>query len=81
MLGAAWRDAAFFATHGRAGRYHVVLDGRGARPERTMSACGQPSVGVGPSGISELMSLADVPEVLRCQRRGCRERWPRGGTS
>jgi hypothetical protein len=63
---AATRDASWYDrpdVH-KVKRYHVW-------GENDMSACGR-------SILTELSTrtLDDVPAILRCQGRGCRERWP-----
>jgi hypothetical protein len=80
VLGAAWHCAAMFATHGRAGRLHVVRSRSGSRPDLNAAACGQTAgaVAIGTTGFEDdLLPLGEVAEVLRSQRSGCREHWPR----
>lgn len=62
---AGMRDASWFRKPGRAGRYHVDLDG--------YPACG---VLLSPPGLTNRTEASEVPEVLRCARRGCAQAWP-----
>lgn len=68
MKRAALRDASFYDSPGYAGRYHVAY-GEGWTP-----ACN-------PYGalLTETTGrdAATVPEHVRCQRPGCRKRWPK----
>lgn len=61
---AATRDASWFSSPGISRRLHVVADDSGSE------CCGMPLV------LDQARALDDVDPVLRCQRHGCRERWP-----
>lgn len=76
------RDAGWYATPGRAGRYHVVVgwSAFGDETQALLAACSP----VPPGATSPRMVLddlseqaaADVPDHMRCRRPGCRQRWP-----
>ena len=70
---AALRDASWFASPGRAGRYHVVADDGGS------ACCGMPLV-LDDSRFGTVRDQtadpATVESWLRCQRPGCKQRWP-----
>ena len=69
---AALRDALWFRKPGTASKYHVVGDDGG-------SACqGAPLVleGTALHPRDMTVSAASVEARLRCQRHGCKERWP-----
>jgi hypothetical protein len=62
---AGWRDASFTDSPGYASRYHVAENGTDAACSRSISL------------IEETIGRADlVPMHMRCQRPGCRKRWP-----
>jgi hypothetical protein len=71
---AAKRDASFYDKPGRAEQYHVVIDDK-----CNVAACSPPK-----TWRSARMMLAeftarpavDVPDIARCQRPGCKQRWP-----
>jgi hypothetical protein len=72
---AGWRDV-WTQSHGLARRYHVVVgdgvDGEGmaaCRPDQKMNGHGIP--------LTSIIAAEDVPVILRCQRSGCRQRWPK----
>ena len=72
---AALRDASWFSSPGRAGRYHIVSDDGG-------SACsGMPLIldegGAGGEALKDMtVDPVSVESWLRCQRPGCKQRWP-----
>jgi hypothetical protein len=68
---AGWRDASFYAKPGAATRYHVLL--RGVGQTDLVAGCGTR----GPFFDSGAIQARDVPEVLRCEREGCGQRWPK----
>jgi hypothetical protein len=63
---AALRDASWYDCPGRVCRYHIDA-GRG------MSACDPRMM---PLITRELQPASWVPVELRCQRNGCKQRWP-----
>lgn len=72
---AAMRDASLLASPGRARRYHVVADDGGSE------CCGMPldlyTGGTGGRSLrDETVDPASVESWMRCQRPGCRQRWP-----
>jgi len=75
-LEAAMRDASWFRKPGRAGRYHVIVE----RPSGLHAACGlfallqQDANAFRSRGAID--NAMNVAPVLRCQRNGCRQRWP-----
>jgi hypothetical protein len=60
---ATTRDASWYNSPGRARVVHVVADDGGS------ACCGMPLV------LEIARPPGDVELWLRCQRRGCRERW------
>jgi len=68
---AAWRDASWFNHPGTAHRFHVVAGD-------WMAACNTQWC-----MLAEFTGQAasEVPGYLRCQRPGCKSRWPQGGRS
>jgi len=69
---AAWRDASWYRKPGTASKYHVVGDDSG-------SACNGAPLPLESAGLpvrDQTVPAASVEEHLRCQRRGCKERWP-----
>lgn len=63
------RDASFYDFPGWGSQYHFC------RPsDPALSRCSRRIVLVDFAGLRP----AEVPALLRCQRRGCRERWPVG---
>jgi len=74
-LRAAIRDASWYrrpSTHGKDLIYHVVRDE--VHPEE--GACGVPVIGFESFGIDVTIPAESVPLHNRCQRPGCRARWP-----
>lgn len=69
---AALRDASWYRSPGRAGRYHIVGGDGGSE------CCGMPLIledtGIAPRDMT--VDPAAVEEFLRCRRYGCKERWP-----
>lgn len=68
---AALRDASWHYTPGTAWKYHVIVD--------EYAACSRPrSDGWPRMTLAEFTErfAVDVPDGLRCQRPGCRQRWP-----
>lgn len=77
MIRAALRDASWYNRPGRASRYHVIpateeTGSLGAFDAATRSSCGLPVTVADYATVA----LEDVAKHMRCQRRGCRERWP-----
>ena len=67
---AAWRDASWWPKPGVAKRYHIIAEsGWAACNQKTGMLCDLP----GPGGPGP---AARIPSQLRCQRNGCRQRWP-----
>ncbi|WP_375490243.1 hypothetical protein [uncultured Jatrophihabitans sp.] len=73
QLMAALRDASFVRHHGRAGRFHVIVN--------DLAACNQTDWFV--KGAMPLNEMTEQPAekvsaVLRCRRRACAKLWPAG---
>jgi hypothetical protein len=69
---AALRDASWFRSPGAASKYHVVSDDGG-------SACSGMPLVLETTGLpvrDVTVNAGSVKAGLRCQRKGCRERWP-----
>ncbi len=65
-------------THGRAGRYHVALEGEpmaACSPARTLHGGNRRII------LGDLVPAGSVPVHLRCQRPACLKRWPGRGSS
>lgn len=69
---AAWRDASWLDRPGRAARYHMVAEDGGAE----CSGMALVLDDMTPERKDLTRDAAGVPEHLRCQRHGCKERWP-----
>lgn len=68
---AARRDASCYSHPGRAWRYHVVAGD-------LMAACAPARVALTDFTARDATA---VPDGIRCQRPGCRARWPKPSTS
>jgi hypothetical protein len=70
-LRAGWREV-WTGTHGEARRYHVATkdDVAACRPNPHM-------IKGKTIPLDRLQDAKDVPAILRCQRNGCKQRWPR----
>jgi hypothetical protein len=44
-----------------------------AKDDATLSACGRSALATGAAGTRAVAAV--IPETLRCQRAGCRQRW------
>lgn len=77
---AALRDASWYRTPGRGRKYHVIAEHRG---DRAIAACSPVRLDVDGEHVWPRMILVDVtaraaagvPDYMRCQRPGCRQRW------
>ncbi len=71
---AAQRDASFCNKPGRGGKFHVIV-GDGVPACSTATLWHEARIIL----IRDTrIPLRDVYDVLRCQRNGCRQRWPAG---
>jgi hypothetical protein len=69
---AGLRDASWYERPGQALQRHIVLDGWHA-------ACSPPHPGRRARMLLvefTAVPAAEVPDVARCKRPGCRQRWP-----
>lgn len=76
-LRAALRDGSWHRTNGWAAKYHVVT-GRN-RDGAVLAACSPEPAGRWPRMVLvewTEQAACDVPEIQRCHRPGCRQRWP-----
>jgi hypothetical protein len=89
-LRAARRDASFFNSPGYAARYHVIIGvprsgGYEPGPPWDVPACNRNPMFEHNAMPLDLdftgLPARMVDPVLRCRRRGCRERWPMTSTS
>lgn len=74
---AAMRDATSYNYPGTARRYHVVRD-------QAFASCSPVLLVTDRFDLDEgdvTVRAGSVPLILRCQRRGCREKWPARGSS
>ena len=72
-LMAAWRDASFFVNPGVARRYHVVVADR--------PACSTTGTTLQDTrmtlNLDTQIPATEAPQHRRCQRNGCKQRWPK----
>lgn len=77
---AATRDASWYNKPGVAMQYHVVMEGAG-----WYAACSPPKPGQGLPRMLlvdfTVVDAAEVTEIARCKRPGCRQRWPEPASS
>jgi len=71
---AAWRDASWYNSPGTARRYHVVRDGIFASCAPVVLVTDRFDM----TRADTTVRAGSVPAALRCQRNGCRGRWPAG---
>jgi len=71
---AAMRDATSYNHPGTARRYHIVRDKIFASCSRTILATSKFDL----ERTDTTVQAGSVPVILRCQRRGCQEKWPAG---
>lgn len=69
---AAWRDASWLHSHGRARRYHMVAEDGGASCNGMMLILEDNEH----PPRDATRDPADIEQHLRCRRHGCKERWP-----
>jgi hypothetical protein len=69
---AAMRDATSYNRPGTARRYHVVREKIFASCSRTVLVTDAADL----MRTDTTVRAGSVPLILRCQRRGCREKWP-----
>lgn len=61
------RDNSWWCSRGRGGRYHFLGNDLASR-------CGRARMLDTDNGVES----SDVPQILRCQARGCKEHWQLG---